>query len=89
MAKFVERDRSQLFLLLVDMREWVTEDDLAHFVVEAVDRVPMSAFVVNERGAGAVEVARMAASGAEAKREGARLPADGRAVMALPQLRLR
>ena len=55
MAKFVDRDQSQLFLLPVDMREWVPEDDLAHFVVEAVDRVPMSAFVVNERGTGSAQ----------------------------------
>ena len=50
MAKFVERDQSQLYLLPVDMREWLPEDDLAHFVVEAVERVPMGAFRVNERG---------------------------------------
>ena len=55
MAKFVDRDQSQLFLLPVDMREWVPEDDLAHFVVEAVDRVPMSAFAVNERGTGSAQ----------------------------------
>ena len=48
MAKFVERDQSQLYLLPVDMRDWVPEDDLSHFVVEAVDRVPMSAFMVND-----------------------------------------
>ena len=52
MAKFVERDQSQLYLLPVDVREWVPEDDLSHFVVEAVNRVPMSAFVVNERVTG-------------------------------------
>ena len=52
MAKFVDRDQSQPFLLPVGTREWVPEEDLAHFVVEAVDRVPMSAFVVNERGTG-------------------------------------
>ena len=50
MVKFVERDQSQLYLLPVDMRDWVPQDDLSHFVVEAVNRVPMSAFVVNERG---------------------------------------
>ena len=33
MAKFVERDQSQLYLLPVDMRDWVPEDDLSHFVV--------------------------------------------------------
>ena len=55
MAKYVEGDQSQLFLLPVDMRDWVDEDDLAHFVLEAVDRVPMSAFVVNERGTGSAQ----------------------------------
>ena len=55
MAKFVERDQSQLYLLPVDMREWVPEDDLSRFVLEAVDRVPMSAFVVNERGTGSAQ----------------------------------
>ena len=55
MAKFVERDQSQLYLLPVDMRDWVPEDDLAHFVMAAVDRVPMSAFVVNERGTGSAQ----------------------------------
>ena len=55
MAKFVDGDQSQLFLLPVDMRDWVPEDDLAHFVLEAVDRVPMSAFVVNERGTGSAQ----------------------------------
>ena len=54
-AKFIERDQSQLYLMPVDMRDWVPEDDLAHFVVEAVDRVPMSAFVVNERGTGSAQ----------------------------------
>lgn len=31
------------------------EDDLAHFVVEAVDWMPMSAFALNERGAGSAQ----------------------------------
>ena len=55
MAKFVERDQSQLYLLPVDIRDWVPEDDLSHFVVEAVNRVPMSTFVVNERGTGSAQ----------------------------------
>jgi len=54
-AKFVEREQSQLYLLPVDMREWLPEDDLAHFVVEAVERVPMGAFRVNERGTGSAQ----------------------------------
>ena len=55
MPKFVERDASQLFLLPPDIRDWVPEDDLAHFVLEAVERVPMSAFQVNERGTGSAQ----------------------------------
>ena len=52
MAKFVQRDQSQLYLLPPDLRDWLAADDLVHFVVEAVERVPMSAFEVNERGTG-------------------------------------
>ena len=52
MAKFVDRDQWQLFISPVDMRERVPRDELAHFIVEAVDRVPMSGFVVNEGGTG-------------------------------------
>ena len=52
MAKFAERDQSHLYLLPVDMRDWVLEGDLSHFVVEAVNREPLSTFVVNERGTG-------------------------------------
>ena len=37
------------------MRDWVPEDDLSHFVLEAVNRVPMSTFVVNERGTGSAQ----------------------------------
>ena len=55
MAKIVERNKLQLYLLPVEMLEWVPEDDLFHFVVEAMNRVPMSAFVVNERGTGSAQ----------------------------------
>ena len=34
------------------MRDWLPEDDLAHFVVEAVERVSLGAFRVNECGTG-------------------------------------
>lgn len=39
-------------LLPPDLRDWVPEDDLVHFVIEAIDRMPMTAFPVNERGTG-------------------------------------
>jgi hypothetical protein len=40
-------------LLPPDLREWVPEDDLVHFVIEAVDRLPLESFRVNHRGTGA------------------------------------
>lgn len=55
MPKFIDAHRDQPFLLPPDLREWVPEDDLAHFVVEAVERVPMESFAVNERGTGSAQ----------------------------------
>ena len=55
MSKFVDCERDQPFLLPPDLRDWVPEDDLAHFVIEAVDRVPLSAFKVNHRGTGSAQ----------------------------------
>lgn len=52
MTRFVASDRSQPFLLPPDLRDWVPKDDLAHFVIAAVERVDMSAFKVNVRGSG-------------------------------------
>jgi transposase len=39
-------------LLPPDMRDWVDEDDLVHFVIEAVERLPLDIFKVNHRGTG-------------------------------------
>jgi len=52
MSHFVEANRDQPFLLPPDLREWVPADDLAHFVLEAVERVDIRHFRVNERGSG-------------------------------------
>ena len=55
MSKFIDCDRDQAFLLPPDLRDWIPEDDLAHFVIEAVERVEMSAFKVNHRGTGSAQ----------------------------------
>ena len=55
MQNFVQSDRNQPYLLPPDLREWLPEDDLAHFVVAAVERVPLSQFVVNTRGTGSAQ----------------------------------
>ena len=55
MSKFVDCDREQVFLLPPDLRDWIPEDDLAHFVIAAVERVDLGAFKVNHRGTGSAQ----------------------------------
>ena len=46
MTGFVPFSRDQAFLLPPDAKDWLPADDVAHFVVAAVDRVPLGAFAV-------------------------------------------
>ncbi|MCA9646352.1 MAG: transposase, partial [Myxococcales bacterium] len=55
MEKFIESDPRQGLLLPVDLREWVPEDDLSHFVLAALERVPMDKFRFNTRGSGSAQ----------------------------------
>ena len=55
MSNFVDCDREQAFLLPPDLRDWVPEDDLAHFVIAAVERVDLGVFKVNHRGTGSAQ----------------------------------
>lgn len=52
MSSFVPFNRDQAFLLPPDLKAWVPEDDLAHFVVAAVERVPLASFRVPDRPGG-------------------------------------
>lgn len=52
MSSFVPFNRDQAFLLPPDLKAWVPEDDLAHFVVAAVERVPLVSFRVPDRPGG-------------------------------------
>jgi len=52
MKNFRDYDRSQGLLLPPDLRDWVADDDLAHFIVAAVEHVDMSAFHVSRTGSG-------------------------------------
>jgi transposase len=47
MAEFVSDDRLQSFLLPPDLRDWLPDDDLAHFVIGACERVDMATFGVD------------------------------------------
>lgn len=51
-GEFILHDRDHGFLLPPDLRDWVPEDDLAHFIVEAVERVSIRAFKLNHHGTG-------------------------------------
>ncbi len=42
----------QPFLLPSDLRDWISQDELVHFILEAVERVDMNRFRVNTRGTG-------------------------------------
>src|SRR6185312_7356991 len=42
----------QAFLLPPDMKDWLPQDDLAHFVIAAAERVSLTAFQVNDRNSG-------------------------------------
>src|SRR6185503_13051139 len=50
--RFKNADRNTPLLLPPDLREWVAEDDLVHFVIQAVERLPLSSFAVNAKGCG-------------------------------------
>jgi transposase len=46
MTQFIPFSRDQAFLLPPDAKDWLPPDDVAHFVVAAVERVPLGAFAV-------------------------------------------
>lgn len=50
--RFVNVDRDTPMLLPPDLRDWVADDDLVHFIIEAVERLPLSNFKTNTRGCG-------------------------------------
>ena len=51
-ARVVIVDRDTPILLPSNLRDWVNEDDLVHFVIEAIERLPWQVFTVNNRGSG-------------------------------------
>jgi transposase len=45
-------DRNTPMLLPPDLREWVPDNHVVHFIIDAVDRLPESGFLFNHRGTG-------------------------------------
>lgn len=52
MERLVPADRSQQLLLPPSLEEWIPEDDLVHFIIEAVEGMPLLGLKVNARGTG-------------------------------------
>jgi transposase len=52
MTSYAPFDRDQPFLLPPDLKDWLAEDDLAHFIVAAAERVRLGAFRTNSQAGG-------------------------------------
>lgn len=52
---FISIDRNQSLLLPPDLRDWVADDDMVHFVIEAVESMELTSFKVNHRGTGSAQ----------------------------------
>ena len=52
MTDFIPFNRDQSYLLPPDLKQWLPEDDVAHVVIAAVERVGLSAFQVKTRPGG-------------------------------------
>ncbi len=52
MTTYVPFDRDQPFLLPPDLKDWLPEDDIAHFIVAAAERVRLGAFRTNPQAGG-------------------------------------
>jgi transposase len=51
-ANFINVDRDTPMFLPPDLRDWIPENDLVHFVIDAVDTLDLKGFSVNNRGSG-------------------------------------
>jgi transposase len=52
MTTYAPFDRDQPFLLPPDLKDWLPEDDIAHFIVAAAERVRLGAFRTNPQAGG-------------------------------------
>ncbi len=52
--KSVERD--QLLLMPYELREWIPQNDIVHFIIEAAELVPLESFQSNQAGKATKEI---------------------------------
>ena len=53
--KFINIDRDTPMFLPPDLRDWVPEGHLVHFVLEVVNSLELSSFTTNVRGTGSAQ----------------------------------
>jgi hypothetical protein len=51
-TRLVNVDRNTPMLLPPDLRDWVQEDDLVHFIIDALAVLDVSTARLNQRGTG-------------------------------------
>ena len=51
-ARLKTLDRDTPMLLPPDLRDWIRDDHIVHFLIDAVDRLPAEYFCTNQRGTG-------------------------------------
>ena len=51
-ARFVHLDRQTPMLLPCDLRDWLPAGHLVHFILDAIEALPLSHFHVNHHGTG-------------------------------------
>ncbi|MDR2447703.1 MAG: hypothetical protein LBD58_10550 [Treponema sp.] len=51
-ARFLNADRDTPLLFPVDLREWLPEDHLVHFVVDVIEQLDRGGFKANNTGSG-------------------------------------
>ncbi len=51
-SNFINIDRNTPMLLPLDMRDWLPDDHMVHFILEVVEAADTSGFSINQRGTG-------------------------------------
>src|SRR5882724_7997697 len=51
-ARLINLDRQTPMFLPCDLREWVPQEHIVHFILDAVEQLPTGHFQVNDRGTG-------------------------------------
>ena len=54
-AKFINVDRDTPMLFPPDLRDWLPEDSMVHFIIDAVETLDLKNFSVNNRGSGSAQ----------------------------------